>query len=166
MRPREVLKSLPFFGGVLDDAQIEALANGVLAREFPKKAVLMRQGELGGSMFVLTEGKVEVAVRERDGNKRVATLGPGDIVGEMSLLTGARRSATVTALKAVRALEVTKAALGSVLFGSPSLIRRFAEVMEQRHAELESLHGEAARWNATGMGRNEIAAMMTAYYVG
>ena len=104
----------------------------------------MREGDLGASMFAIVSGKVAVSVRERDGETRVAVLGPGDIVGEMSLFTGARRSATVTALKQVAVLEVGKEALDAVLAEEPDLIRRFAEVMEQRESELKSIHAEAA----------------------
>jgi CRP/FNR family cyclic AMP-dependent transcriptional regulator len=166
MGPLDILRSIRLFGGVLDAAQLDKLAARGVAKDFPKKAVLMREGDLGASMFAIVSGKVAVSVRERDGETRVAVLGPGDIVGEMSLFTGARRSATVTALKAVSVLEVGKEALDAVLADEPDLIRRFAEVMEQRESELKSIHAEAARWNEVGLSRNEIAVLMTAYYVG
>jgi CRP-like cAMP-binding protein len=103
-------------------------------------------------------------VHERGGDQRVATLGPGDIVGEMSLLTGSRRSATVTALGKVRAIEIDKAALEPAFAASRKLFDRFAAMAEQRNGELRRRHADAARWNSVGLGRAEIAARMTAFY--
>ncbi len=71
-------------------------------------------------MFVVVSGKMNVTVT--DEKAPVAELGPGDIFGEMSLLTGARRSATVTAAEAVEALEVNKEALAYVLSRSPRFL--------------------------------------------
>ena len=72
-----------------------------------------------------------------DRGKHIARLGPGAIVGEMSLMTGARRSATVIAATEVEALEVTKPALAPILEASPDLVDRFAAVLKKRQAGLD-----------------------------
>jgi CRP-like cAMP-binding protein len=164
MEPDDILKLTPFFGAVLDQSELDLLAGSLRIATFPRGAVLMRQGDGGSSMFVIADGKASVSVRGRGGESAVATLGPGDIVGEMSLMTGARRSATVTATRKLTALEITKAALESLLAGNPDLIRRFAETVEQRHAELERISSAASSWMGLGLGRAEIAARMTAFY--
>jgi CRP-like cAMP-binding protein len=166
MVPRDILKAIPLFGTALDDQAIDALLAGSVERKFPRGAVMLRQGDLGDSMFVITGGKASVSVRERSGEQEVATLSAGEIVGEMSLLTGARRSATVTARRAVDAIEITKPAMAAVLQASPELVHRFAETIEQRNAELKQIHSSSDRWNATGLSRNEIAARMTAFFSG
>ncbi len=166
MQPRDVLATVPFFAGALDGGQIDALAASSAPVAFPRGTVLMRQGELGKSMFVLAEGKVAIGVHTPAGEQRVATLAAGEIVGEMSLLTGSRRSATVTALRGVAALEISRPAIESLIVGTPGLIARFAEMMEQRHAELQRVHESADRWNNIGLSRDEIAAQMTAYFAG
>jgi CRP-like cAMP-binding protein len=117
-------------------------------------------------MFVLVDGKVTVSVHLRAGEERVATLGAGNIVGEMSLLTGARRSATVTATRPVSALEIAKPALEELLTGSPGLIARFAEMVEQRQAEIDNIQDLDDRTVSVGLTRAEIAARMTAFYAG
>ena len=160
------LSTTGFFRGVLDADALARLAAAAKPAAFGRGTPLMRQGELGASLFVIAAGKVAVTVHGPGGDRRVARLGPGDVVGEMSLLTGARRSATVTAEGKVSAFEITKEALEPILAASPGLVERFAAMMEQRHGELDRKHADFARWNAVGLGRAELAARMTAFYSG
>jgi len=164
MDVRGILNSTAFFNVVLDAEQLDQLAAGVKAVTFAKRDVLVRERELGQSMFVLVEGKVDVSKHTPQGTKSVATLGPGDVVGEMSLFTGERRSATVTALGRVTALEIGKDALQPILAVAPRLADRFAALVEQRHAELANRSQQAGRSLSIGIGRSELAARMLAFY--
>ncbi len=166
MEIRGILNATAFFNVVLDAGELDALAAAARVVHFKRGDYLMRQGELGSSMFVLVDGKVAVSVHEPGGDRVVATLGPGEVVGEMSLVTGDRRSATVKAKGRVATLEITKAAIAPLIAAKPKLAERFATVVEQRHAELANRHHEARRWLSVGVGRDEIAAQMTAYYSG
>src|SRR5712691_11412571 len=106
---REVFARIPFFAEVLSPADLDGLAAKARECLFPPGAVLMQEEDFGSSMFALVEGEVSVSVDDGYGRSdHVATLSAGDIVGEMSLMTGARRSATVTAVTSVTALEITK----------------------------------------------------------
>ena len=83
---------------------------------------VLAAGGAGGSMFVVLDGRVEVRVpRPEGGTVRVAEIGPGEVIGEMSLLTGEARSADVCALDEVEVLEVGKAAMGEVLAANAAL---------------------------------------------
>src|SRR5690606_37505418 len=164
MNPQDVLISISFFADALDRGQIETLAGDLKLTNFPRGAVLMRQGDVGASMFAVASGALEVAVHVSGGRKVVARLGPGDIVGEMSLMTGAYRSATVTATRAVSAVEIGKPSLQALLAAHPGLIRRFAGVIEQRQAELHHLRNAAARGSATGLDRHAIENLMRSFY--
>ena len=109
---------------------------------FPAGSILMTEGDFATSMFAIVEGTVSVAVADRDGaDRHVAELKRGDVVGEMSLMTGARRSATVTATTEVVALEVTKFSLEAILTRAPELIDRFGEILARRQAELDQTRG-------------------------
>ena len=100
---------------------------------FPAGSILMTEGDFATSMFAIVEGRVSVTVADQDGGERqVADLKAGDIVGEMSLMTGARRSATVTAETEVVTLEVTKFSLEAILARAPELIDRFGIAEEMR----------------------------------
>jgi CRP-like cAMP-binding protein len=164
MTPHDVLKSTPIFANVLSDEQLAALANRLGVTSFARGAVLMRQGEMGASMFAIVSGVAEVSVHVSGGKESVATLGPGDIVGEISLMTGAYRNATVTATKTLTALEIAKPALQSILSESPDLIPRFAGMIEQRQAEMKKIRKSAAQWDAAGLDRHGIENLMRSFY--
>jgi CRP/FNR family transcriptional regulator, cyclic AMP receptor protein len=166
MNFRGVLASVPLFAKTLAADELDRLAANVRSVEFARGAVLMRERDLGRSMYVLTGGKVAVSVHSRGGDREVATLAAGDIVGEMSLLTGERRSATVTALRAVTACEIDRPALEPIISGRRDLMARFADVIEQRNAELVRVRSDTGRWNSVGVGLPELVARMTAYYAG
>ena len=97
--------------------------------------------------------------------RRLARLGEGDVVGEMSLMTGARRSATVTAAGPVTALEVTKAAIEPILNDEPELVERFAAMLERRRAELDRIYG-AGSWSLFGLTQRDLLVAMQAFFAG
>jgi CRP-like cAMP-binding protein len=137
---RAVVAGIPLFAETLDEAQLGALAHKSAPVIFPSGSILMAEGDFATSMFAIVEGRVSVKVADQNGEeKHVADLKAGDIVGEMSLMTGARRSATVTAETEVVALEVTKFSLEAILARAPDLIDRFGEVLSKRQAELDQI---------------------------
>ena len=161
MNPKDILKSTPFFREVLTDAEIDMLAARARFIDFPKGATPIEEDGPGHSMFVIVSGMVSVTIGGED--EPVATLGPGDIFGEMSLLTGARRSATVTALEPVRTIEVNKQALAHVLKQSPTLVARFVDMLTRRQRELDRLAGGHA-WGMLRPGKAELAGMIGAFF--
>ncbi len=163
---RGILNSTAFFNVVLDAEQLDVLAAATRVVNFGRGEVIMRQGELGSVMYVLTDGKVVVSVHDPRGERVVATLRAGDVFGEMAVITGERRSATVKAKGRASALEISKTALAPLLAAEPKLAERFATVVEQRGGELAGRHQEADRWVSVGVGRDQIAARMTSYYSG
>jgi CRP-like cAMP-binding protein len=161
MRPRDILKSTPFFADVLNDAELDMLAARARFLSFPKGATPIEEDAPGTSMFVIARGKV--SVRVTGDAAPIATLGPGDIVGEMSLLTGARRSATVTALEPVEVLEVNKDALAHVLSQSPTLVGRFVEMLLRRQRELDRIAGGSA-WGMMRPHREELETLIRMFF--
>ena len=158
MRPGEILATTPFFAETLDKAQLDALGDRAILAEWPKGAHLIREDDSGSSMFVLVSGEVDVTTGDRNNQSHVATLGPGAILGEMSLLAGARRSATVTARTPVTALEIAKTAVEPLLAASPALVDRFAETLKRRQAELDRLYGP--KRGVFGLPRGELVDLI------
>ena len=141
---RDVLAGIPLFREALDNRQIAHLAAQCEVVAFPAGALIMAEGDFGDSMFAIVEGDVSVTVHDRRGDEHgVALLMAGDIVGEMSLMTGARRAATVEAVTSVVAVEITKFALEGIFTRAPELIDRFALVLAARAAKLKEVTAEA-----------------------
>lgn len=78
-------------------------------RRFPKGCVLMRQGEFADAMYVITKGVVDVVQMGADGQRtHLALLGEGEVVGEMGVLSGHARNATVVAVNDVETLRIPR----------------------------------------------------------
>ncbi|MCR4281614.1 MAG: cyclic nucleotide-binding domain-containing protein [Bauldia sp.] len=161
MDPHAVLRSTPFFAEVLDAAELGMLATHAHFVSFAKGATPIEEDGPGHAMFVIASGEATVTVTGED--KPVATLRAGDIFGEMSLLTGARRSATVTAATPLETVEISKQALAHVLEHSPDLVDRFVAMLSRRQRQLDHLAGGNA-WGMLRPGRGELAAMIRSFF--
>ena len=98
----DMLKRVPLFSG-LDNRELEQIAGSMRERQVAAGDVVLEQGSGGAGFFVVDEGQADVTV---DGN-HVATIGPGDYFGEIALLTGSDRTATVTAVTDMRCYGMT-----------------------------------------------------------
>lgn len=110
------------------DRDLEHLARAVDKVTLAEGSVLTHQGDVGREAFIIVEGTAEVT---RDG-KAVATIGPGAVVGEMSLLDGGLRSATVTATSDMDVLVLTRPAFNAVLDEVPSFAHRLLVSLAHR----------------------------------
>ena len=91
----------------LDDGDLEKLSTKLRERVYPPNTAIVREGASGDAMFIIKNGQVEVKKREQNlgVDLTIATLGMGACFGEMALLTGKPRSATVMAIAATRAFR-------------------------------------------------------------
>ena len=116
--------------------RLQALAGVAIDRMHAGGEQIVRQGEPGASLYIVESGSAEVRYRGADGvEQQLAVFGPGDFFGEMSLLTGATRSATVTMLEEGRLIEIGKEMVEQFLRDEPPLARSFGEVLAKRQAE-------------------------------
>jgi CRP-like cAMP-binding protein len=142
---RAVLAAIPLFADTLDARQLDRLAAQCEPAFFPAGAFIISEGDFGDSMYAVVSGEVGVTLHDaRGGEHGVASVMPGEIVGEMSILTGMRRQATVVAKTDVAALEITKPALEEMFARAPDLIDRFGAVLAERQATLSRVAAEAA----------------------
>ncbi|WP_421725080.1 Crp/Fnr family transcriptional regulator [Bauldia sp.] len=153
MNAYDVIKATPFFADVLDDAEMKILSDHARIVSLAPGESLIQEDGPGHSMFVVVDGKADVTVRDETG--AVAVLEKGSIVGEMSLLTGEPRNATVTATETLSVLEVDKSALANVLWMSPDLVDRFVDMLMRRQRELDRMVGGVA-WGMLRPGKAEL----------
>jgi CRP-like cAMP-binding protein len=100
------------------------------AKEVTHRAgtTIAREGERGIGLFVILEGECEVTI----GGKRKASLGPGDFFGEVALLDGGPRTATVTALTQVRLVGITGWVFRGLLMEHPTIALKTLEAVAGR----------------------------------
>jgi CRP-like cAMP-binding protein len=99
---------------------------------------IIRQGQSGDSMFFISHGEVSVIVEKNGVMEKVARMSSGEYFGEMSLLTGERRTATVRAATDVRAYVLRKESFGRVLQEIPDIAEAISRTVADRKAELET----------------------------
>lgn len=138
----ETLRKLPLLEG-FSASDIDQLARGAHIRSFPPGDAVVRQGDLDTSMFVVTGGKAKVVLHAPGGSVEIASIGKGDVIGEISLLTGSARTATVTASEPLTTIEIDKPNFTAVVGGRKELLEHLASVVEQRRAELDYIKHEA-----------------------
>lgn len=125
----------------LDGAELEGLAADSLVREFGAGEQIVSEGQVGDSLFVVLSGEALVYHNDAAGQRcELARLKRGDFFGEMALLTGARRAATVVAQGDMTAVEVYKQLLEPIFAKRPSLVEELAGVAERRRAEWRCPH--------------------------
>ena len=117
----------------LDAEDLERLVARLQTADFAAGTKLMRRGDAGDAMHVIFDGEVRVPVVDAEGKVRVvAVLGPGDVVGEMALLTGDTRRADVIAEGDVTTLVFERDVLVPVLADHPPVARFLTEILGQR----------------------------------
>jgi CRP/FNR family cyclic AMP-dependent transcriptional regulator len=126
----ELIASVPLFA---DCSKKELAAIAAIADEADLRegTVLVTEGDRGREAFVLIEGSARVTRRGR----KVADLGPGDVVGEMALVSDVPRNATVAAGSDVRVLVVTDRAFRQLMRDVPSLATSVLQTVARRAAE-------------------------------
>ena len=129
----ELLRRVPIFAG-LGRREIERL--GMLADEvdLPEGRVLMRQGDRGEDLFIVIDGQVRV---ERDGAV-LAERGGGEILGEIALVDGGPRSATVTLAAPSRLLVIGRRAFHQLMDEFPSVRMQILETLAARVRNIDT----------------------------
>jgi small-conductance mechanosensitive channel/CRP-like cAMP-binding protein len=135
---RTILRDEPLFE-CLSDPQIENLVKEARLNHFGRGERVIQEGAEGDSMFILLRGTANVSVSKNGLPIQVAVLGSGDCFGEMSLLTGERRSATVRADGDCYVMEIGKDVMGEIIRDSPDCLSQLSEILAKRKLETEGI---------------------------
>ncbi|MEE4301974.1 MAG: mechanosensitive ion channel family protein [Pseudomonadales bacterium] len=128
----------------LSESELLQLQESMVERLVLTGDEVVRQGDDGHSLFVLKEGLMEVAIDAGDGPLTVAHLVPGSFFGELSLLTGAPRGATVTARIDSVLFEIDKQAMQRIMQARPGIAESLGRIIAER-ARHNSAQREADR---------------------
>ncbi len=143
-RRLHVLASVPLFAGLQID-ELQAIASSLKVTPFMKDDVMTRQGAVAHWLYVLVSGEADVWFESRSGERKfVATLAPGAVFGEMGLMTGAARTATVTARTDAECYRIDKEHFQAILAARPELVAELASTMVSRNAGLDAVKSESA----------------------
>jgi small-conductance mechanosensitive channel/CRP-like cAMP-binding protein len=141
----------------LTEAERASLAAKLNVAPFIRGEVVTRQGAVAHWLYILRRGETEVRVSAdgSDLSKHVATLHEGDFFGEMGLLTGEPRTATIIALTDVECYRLDKEHFSEILQHRPEVAHDLAHILAQRRVELdavrEGLNEEAKRQRMTNL---------------
>src|SRR3712207_3010864 len=122
----ERLRSVPPFDSLADDVR-ERFAVWIGELKVDAGRHLAEQGEYAYELFVIEDGRAEVV---KDGQK-IAELGPGEFFGEMGVLEGAQRNATVTAATPMRPFTLSHWDIKRLERQAPDAVGRLREVVEE-----------------------------------
>ena len=143
-RLSESLRKVYLFASLDEDERL-LIAEQLEEVRYASGEFIIREGEAGDSFFIIDQGEVEVFVNSPSGNRKsLATLSVGDFFGEIALLTGERRTASVQATLDVRVFRLKKDSFKSVLETRPDILDEISSVLSRRKDQLVSLLAESA----------------------
>jgi small-conductance mechanosensitive channel len=138
-----LLGGVDIFGTSLQPEELARLARDMAPRLFRTGATLMKEGETGATMLVVAEGLLEARARSEAGDVPLGHIQPGEFAGEMSLLTGEPRSATIVALTDTMVYEITREHVATLLAERPAIAEAISEVVALRRLNAASRLAEA-----------------------
>jgi small-conductance mechanosensitive channel/CRP-like cAMP-binding protein len=165
LRQRELvatLRQVDFLSG-LDEDELATLVPNLFEAEFGRGETICREGEAGDTFYVVRGGTVEILARGMNGEQtHVADLDAPAFFGEMSLLTGEPRSATVRAKSDARLLVVEREGFESLFRARPSIAEAISRTLATRLSELRERRAAAVD-TAEGRSRTLLTKMRTIF---
>ncbi len=129
---KEVLKSFPLFSD-LSDEDLSDIEKIVKKKKYTKNEIILYQFDPGDSLYIISRGKVKVVLFSKDGKEvLLSNLGPGEFFGEMSLLDGLPRSASVVAIEDSEVIIVNRRDFLELIRNHPEIAMRILTEMSKR----------------------------------
>ena len=154
---RSILRSEPMFD-CLNDAQLENVLQHAQIHHYGRGERLIQEGHQSDSMFIMLRGTAAVSVAKNGTGIRVGVMRQGDVFGEISLLTGEPRSATVRADDDCAVLEISKPVMAEVLRESPQCLTALSELLAKRRLEGDNIIRDAPSSDDQGKKEREYRA--------
>jgi len=144
------LKAVPFFTQ-LTERELDVVRSVANEKQYPKNAVVLTEGEMGDSLYMIQSGKVKVFIGDQDGREMILKLlGPGDFFGEMSMIEKQPRSASVTTLEGSVFLVMSHASFEKCIEQVPRIATIVMRILAQRVREADKKIGTLALMDVYG----------------
>ena len=128
----DFISQVPLFDG-LNEEQQNALQAKMGHNALRRGEVLFHEGDLGDRLFIITEGKIKLGHTSNDGRESLlAVLGPGELIGELTLFDPGPRSTTATAVSPASMLYLNHDDLMGILDSNPTLAKHMLKALAQR----------------------------------
>jgi CRP-like cAMP-binding protein len=129
------------------------LAHQVKIEPFGEGEIIVRQQEAGDSLYIITKGSCEVLLESPSRQfKQVAVLKKGEFFGEMSLLTGEPRSATVRTIEDTEVIKIQKDIFSEILTANSGISEYLGQVLAERQQQLARQGGDNSALAAATSG--------------
>ena len=161
------LRGVEIFRSLGED-ELRPLASRMKSESFAPGEVILRQGDPGGSAYIVKSGRVRILLSHDAGiTEQVACIAPGGFFGEMSLLTGEPRTATALALEQADCYRLAKPELDVIFSAHPNLAEDIAALLAERQTGLAAAReklGEEAERQRMAQSRNNLLARIRRYF--
>jgi signal transduction histidine kinase len=146
---RALLRRVPLFAALADD-DLDWIARACQTVDLDPGDALAAEGDEGEALFVITDGELEVVKRSRSADVPLARLGPGEIVGEMAVLEGSPRNATIRAVATSRVIAIGREVVLELVRTRPSAAMSIIRTVTGRLRSTEALLREREKLAALG----------------
>ena len=134
----KTLKRVELFKQMTDD-ELRKLAERLKYAQFAKGNIISKQGAIAHWLYIIINGEAEVFIEAANGEKRsLNVLSKGNFFGEMGMMTGAPRTATVVAKTDVECYRLDKEALEEILLARPAIADEVSQILVMRRTQLDS----------------------------
>lgn len=145
-----ILRKIPLFAG-LKDEELEAINNVTFVKKVPKDQVILLEDEEGDTLFIILEGKVKVSSYSESGKEVIfSLLGGGDFFGDMSLLDGKTRSASVVAVEDTKIQLIRRSDFYNIISEYPGIAMKLLGELASRIRKADDRIESLALLDVTG----------------
>jgi len=146
----DILQQIPLFSS-LNKAELDAINRVSITKKFPKEKIILLEDEEGDTLFIILSGKVKVTTFSESGKEVIfSILNEGDFFGEMSLLDGKPRSATVVSMENAEIRLIRRAEFYRLLENHPHIALRLLEELASRLRKADERIESLAILDVTG----------------
>jgi len=146
----DFLTKVPLFSE-LNEEELKQLASAVREQHYKKHTTIVHVDDPGGALYILKSGLVKITIEDQHGDEMILRiLYPTDFFGEMSLLDGMPRSATVTAQEPSEVLTISRDHFLSIIEHAPKILLKMAAVLSKRLRQTNELIHSLAFYDVYG----------------